>query len=184
MISIITIQRTENIFNFSSNLPRSEQWAYWFSYFIFMLPDFWFQSTVAMFLHVLLQLFIKWYGITPCRIWLSSGLYCFLLGWRTPFLEGNPRRRFPKQKPTNSRNLRSHFARRFPGCSMFRIPIPRFPRNYLECLSGTAQISHPTSIVGVALVSWITHNLCMHIFFYCLTLWTIFQLLNLSIERG
>lgn len=126
--------------------------------------------------------------ITPCRIWLSLGLCCFLWGWKTPFLEGNPRRRFPKQKPTSSRNLKTHSARSSRVVSWLIImPALHFPRIWLGRLSGSLQISPPTSIVGVASVSHGLHIiLCIYtyILFFWLTLGTIFQLLNLSTKRG
>lgn len=71
---------------------------------------------------LLLQLFIEY--CTPCRIWLSSGHCCFSLGWKTLFLEGNPRRRFPKQKPISCKDFSD-------CCRLLIILIFQFSRIWL-----------------------------------------------------
>ena len=52
---------------------------------------------------------------TSCRIWLFLGLYCSSLGWRTPFLKGNPRR-LQRQKLISRQHWRMSFARSVSGC--------------------------------------------------------------------
>lgn len=83
----------------------------------------WNAQTRAVMFHVLLQ-FIKY--CTPCRIWPSSGLCCFSLGWKTPFLEGNPRKRLPKQKPIS--------CKEFLDRSWLLVTPLQFSRIWFRCL--------------------------------------------------
>lgn len=141
MISIITTVRTKNFFNFSSNLHRLEQ-------SLLFLRECLISCQQCYFVYC----FNCLSNAITCRIWLSLGLCCFLLEWKIPFLEGNPRRRFPKQKPTSYPQFKD---------SNLEEVLGLFPDHY-------AHSPYPWHMAWVFVwfstnLTWITRNLCIHI---------------------
>ena len=118
--------------------------------------------------------------ITPCRTWLFSGLYCFSLAWKTPSLEGYPRR-LQRQKPISFCSIGPLSL----GAVVSWFFIISFPicQDLGWVLSGF-RINLPPLEFGSFGFTWIK-LLAIIIFVWSviISLETIFQLLNLYFKR-
>ena len=103
--------------------------------------------------------------ITPCRTWLFSGLYCFSLAWKTPSLEGYPRR-LQRQKPISFCSIGPLSLGAV--VSWFFIISSPICQDFGWVLSGSESIFLPLSLVVLASLGL---NYWLLLFLYDLLSW-------------